>query len=93
MNFDDIKNELNNPNISLDNGKIVMSNITSNLYSTYYLKIILRTQIEILESNKGKTGSELHDAVDEKMKHWASEFDKWYEVDFPSEIQNCVSDK
>lgn len=93
MDFDDLKNDLNNPKINLDNGMIAMQNISDSLHIRYHLKIILRTQLELLELHKGKTASALEDAVDEKMNYWAKEFDKWHEVDFPSTIQNCVSDK
>lgn len=54
MNFDDIKNELNNPNFKIDIGTLLVSIQSTNLMNGYYLTSILRKQIEYLNYKKEK---------------------------------------
>jgi hypothetical protein len=67
MNFDDIKNELNNPTFKIDIGTFLVNIQSTNLMNSYYLQSILKKQIEILELEKGKTGQELENAVQSEL--------------------------
>jgi hypothetical protein len=93
MNFDDLKNELNNPSFKLDKSQLALHNISANLYSSYYLREILRIQIELLELHKGKTGTELEDSVDKKMTNLSEEFQKWHDIDLIENIRDFTSDE
>jgi hypothetical protein len=93
MNFDDINDELNNPSFELNKMQLVLHNISSSLYSRYYLSAILQTQIELLEVYKGKTGQELDDSINEKMEEWTDKFDEWHKTDLVDIIRDSISDE
>ena len=69
MNFNDIKDELNNPNFKIDMGLLLVNIQSTNLMNSYYLSSILNKQIEILELQKGKTGQELESSVQAEISN------------------------
>jgi len=88
MDFDDIKNELNNPSFKIDIGTFLMRMHTTNLMNSYHLKSILKRQVEILELQKGKTGQELESSVKLEIERLNDMFSEWLKED----IINVVND-
>lgn len=88
MDFDDIKNELNNPSFKIDIGTFLMRMRTTNLMNSYHLKSILKRQVEILELQKGKTGQELESSVELEIERLNDMFSEWLKED----IINVVND-
>ncbi|RKE90260.1 hypothetical protein [Ichthyenterobacterium magnum] len=86
MNFDDLKNELNNPKLNFDNGQLILHFISKNLYNDYYNRAILKTQLEILELSKGTLPSEIEEVVDEKLLAWTDKFSQWHKTDFVRDV-------
>ena len=88
MNFDDIKNELNNPTFKIDIGTFLINIHSTNLMNSYYLKSILKRQVEILELQKGKTGQELETSVKLEIEGLNQMFSEWLKED----LINVVND-
>lgn len=86
MKFENLDNELNNANLKFDNAQLVFHFISQNLYKNYFNRAILRTQLELIELYKGKTGTELTDSVDEKMREWMDKFEELHKTDFAQSI-------
>ena len=92
MNFDDIKNELDNPNFKIDIGTLLVSIQSTNLMNSYYLSSILRKQIEILELQKGKTGQELESFVQSEFSDLQNLFDGFLKEDLIDVVNDCSQD-
>jgi hypothetical protein len=88
MNFDDISDELNNPTFKIDIGTFLMNIHSTNLMNSYYLKSILKRQVEILELQKGKTGQELETSVELQIEELNQMFSEWLKED----LINVVND-
>lgn len=93
MNFDDIKNELNNPSFKIDIGVFLMRMQTTNLMNSYYLKSILKRQVEILELQKGKIGQELDNAVELEIERLNGEYSKWLKEDLIDIVSDSSRDQ
>lgn len=93
MNFDDINDELNNTNLNLDISQVIFDNISSNLYQGYFFRAILKTQLKILELQKGTLPSEIDDAVDDKLSTLLDKFSEWHRIDFPQALIDLSEDK
>ena len=93
MDFDDIKNELNNPNFNIDIGALLIRIHTGNLMNGYHLKAILKRQIEILELQKGKTGQELDDAVLSEIENLNDKFSQWLKEDLIQDVNDFNPDR
>jgi hypothetical protein len=89
MNFDEIKNELNNPNFKIDIGTLLVSIQSTNLMNSYYLSSILKKQIEILELQKGKTGQELENSVQSELSNLHNLFDGFLKEDLIDVVNDC----
>jgi hypothetical protein len=92
MNFDDIKNELDNPNFKIDIGTLIVSIQSTNLMNSYYLSSILRKQIEILELQKGKTGQELESSVQSEFSDLQNLYSGFLKEDLIDIVNNCSRD-
>jgi len=92
MNFDDIKNELNNPNFKIDITALLITIHSDNLMNGYHLKAILKRQVEILELQKGKTGQDLDDAVGNEIESLNEEFSDWLKEDLINDVNNISRD-
>ncbi len=92
MNFDDIKNELNNPNFKIDIGAFLVSIQSTNLMNGYYLSSILTKQIEILELQKGKTGQELENSVQTEFSNLQNLFSDFLKEDLIDIVNDCSHD-
>ena len=92
MNFDDIKNELDNPNFKIDIGTLLVSIQSTNLMNSYYLSSILRKQIEILELQKGKTGQELESSVQSEFSDLQNLFSGFLKEDLIDIVNDCSRD-
>ena len=92
MNFDDIKNELDNPNFKIDIGTLLVSIQSTNLMNSYYLSSILRKQIEILELQKGKTGQELESSVQSEFSNLQNLFSGFLKEDLIDIVNDCSHD-
>jgi hypothetical protein len=92
MNFDDIKNELDNPNFKIDIGTLLVSIQSTNLMNSYYLSSILRKQIEILELQKGKTGQELESSVQSEFSNLQNLFSGFLKEDLIDIVNDCSRD-
>ena len=92
MNFDDIKNELNNPNFKIDIGAFLVNIQSTNLMNSYYLSFILRKQIEILELQKGNTGQELESSVQAELSNLHNLFDGFLKEDLIEVLNDCSRD-
>ncbi|RYJ39310.1 hypothetical protein NU08_1618 [Flavobacterium anhuiense] len=88
MNFDDIKNELNNPTFKIDIATFLMNIHSTNLMNSYYLKSILKRQVEILELQRGKTGQELETSIELEIERLNQMFSEWLKED----LINVVND-
>jgi hypothetical protein len=88
MNFDEIKNELNNPTFNIDIAKFLISIQSTNLMNSYYLQNILIKQTEILELQKGKTGQELEDAVSSELLHLQKSFSDYLQEDLINDVND-----
>jgi replicative DNA helicase len=56
--------------------------------NSYYLKSILKRQVEILELQKGKTGQELETSVELQIEELNQMFSEWLKED----LINVVND-
>ena len=92
MNFDDIKNELNNPTFKIDIGTLLVNIHSTNLMNSYHLKSILKRQVEILELQKGKTGQELESAVEIEIEGLNNQFSEWLKEDLINVVNDCSHD-
>jgi hypothetical protein len=92
MNFDDIKNELDNPNFKIDIGALLMNIHTTNLMNSYHLKSILKQQVEILELQKGKTGQELENSVELAIESLNDKYSEWLKEDLINVVNDCSRD-
>lgn len=92
MNFDDIKNELNNPKFKIDIGTLLVSIQSTNLMNSYYLSSILKKQIEIIELQKGKTGQELESSVQAELSDLHDLFDGFLKEDLIDVVNDCSHD-
>lgn len=92
MNFDDIKNELNNPNFNINIGTLLVNIQSTNLMNSYYLASILRKQIEILELQKGKTGQELESSVQAEFSDLQNLFSGFLKEDLIDIVNDCSHD-
>jgi hypothetical protein len=92
MNFDDIKNELDNPKFKIDIGTLLVSIQSTNLMNSYYLSSILKKQIEILELQKGKTGQELENSVQSELVDLHNLFDGFLKEDLIDVVNDCSHD-
>jgi hypothetical protein len=92
MNFDDIKNELDNPNFKIDIGTLLVSIQSTNLMNSYYLSSILRKQIEILELQKGKTGQELESFVQSEFSDLQNLYSGFLKEDLIDIVNDCSRD-
>ena len=92
MNFDNIKDELNNPNFKIDIGALLMRMHTINLLNNYHLKSILKRQFEILELQKGKTGQELDSSVELEIERLNDEYSKWLKEDLINDVNDFSHD-
>ena len=92
MNFDDIKNELDNPNFKIDIGTLLVSIQSTNLMNSYYLSSILRKQIEILELQKGKTGQELESSVQSEFSDLQNLYSDFLKEDLIDIVNDCSRD-
>ena len=81
MNFDDIKNELNNPEFKIDIATFLLELKADSLMNSYKLDSILKRQIEILELQKGKTGQELENAVESEIEMLNEKYSEWLKDD------------
>ncbi|WP_033962400.1 hypothetical protein [Psychroserpens jangbogonensis] len=88
MNFDEIKDELNNPSFNIDLAKLLMKIHSENLINGYHLKAILKRQIQILELQKGKTGQELDVTVQKEIENLNAKFSEWLKEDFIKDIND-----
>lgn len=92
MNFDDIKDELNDPSFNIDLASLLMRIHTGNLMNGYHLKAILKRQVEILESHKGKTGQELETAVESELGSLNNKFSEWLKDDLMNDVNDFSAD-
>lgn len=92
MNFNDIKNELDNPNFKIDIGNLLFSIQSINLMNNYYLSSILRKQIEILELQKGKTGQELESSVQAEFSDLQNLYSDFLKEDMIDIVNDCSRD-
>lgn len=92
MNFDDIKNELNNPKFKIDIGILLVSIQSTNLMNSYYLSSILKKQIELLELQKGKTGQELENSVQAELSDLHNLFSGFLKEDLIDVVNDCSHD-
>ena len=92
MNFDDIKNELDNPKFKIDIGTLLVSIQSTNLMNSYYLSSILKKQIEILELQKGKIGQELENSVQSELVDLHNLFDGFLKEDLIDVVNDCSHD-
>ncbi|WP_316634078.1 hypothetical protein [uncultured Flavobacterium sp.] len=92
MNFDDIKNELNNPNFNINIGTLLVSIQSTNLMNSYHLSAILRKQIEILELQKGKTGQELESSIQDEFSDLQNLFSGFLKEDLIDIVNDCSND-
>lgn len=90
MNFDEIKNELNNPTYKIDIGAFLINIHSTNLMNSYYLKSILKRQVEILEIQKGKTGQELESSVELEIERLNVIFSQWLKEDLIDVVNNST---
>ena len=90
MNFDEIKNELNNPKFKIDIGTFLINMHSTNLMNNYYLKSILKHQVEILELQKGKTGQELKTSVEVEIERLNEKFSNWLKEDLINVVNDCA---
>ncbi|MEP5936476.1 MAG: hypothetical protein ABJ218_15275 [Winogradskyella arenosi] len=81
MNFDDIKDELNNPKFNIDIPTFLLELKADSLMNSYKLDSILKRQIEILELHKGKTGQELENAVESEIEMLNEKYSEWLKAD------------
>jgi len=81
MNFDDIKNSLNNPEFKIDIPTFLLGLKADSLMNSYKLDSILKRQIEILELQKGKTGQELENAVESEVEMLNEKYSEWLKDD------------
>ncbi|AOW18675.1 hypothetical protein LPB03_14965 [Polaribacter vadi] len=81
MNFDDIKNSLNNPEFKIDIATFLLELKADSLMNSYKLDSILKRQIEILELQKGKTGQELENAVESEIEMLDDKYSEWLKND------------
>lgn len=93
MDFNDIKNELNNPNFKIDLVALLMRIHSENLMNGYHLKAILKGQIEIIEMQKGKTGQELDDSVSSKIENLNEQFSEWLKEDLIQDVNDFNPDR
>ena len=92
MNFNDIKDELNNPNFKIDMGLLLVNIQSTNLMNSYYLSSILNKQIEILELQKGKTGQELESSVQAEISNLQNLFSDFLKEDLINVMNDCSHD-
>ena len=92
MNFEDIKNELNDPKFNLNIGVVLLNIHTTNLMNSYRLKAILEKQIEILELQKGKTGQELENSLNLEIEKINEEHSNWLKNDLTKFVHDCSPD-
>ena len=92
MNFNDIKDELNNPNFKIDMGLLLVNIQSTNLMNSYYLSSILNKQIEILELQKGKTGQELESSVQAEISNLQNLFSDFLKEDLINVVNDCSDD-
>lgn len=92
MNFNDIKNELNNPNFKIDIGTFLVNIQSTNLMNGYYLSSILKKQIEILELQKGKTGQELESSIQNELSDLQNLFSDFLKEDLIDIVNDCSHD-
>ncbi len=92
MNFNDIKDELNNPNFKIDMGLLLVNIQSTNLMNSYYLSSILNKQIEILELQKGKTGQELESSVQAEISNLQNLFSDFLKEDLINVVNDCSHD-
>ena len=92
MNFNDIKDELNNPNFKIDMGLLLVNIQSTNLMNSYYLSSILNKQIEILELQKGKTGQELESSVQAEISNLQKLFSDFLKEDLINVVNDCSHD-
>ena len=92
MNFDDIKNELDNPTFKIDIGTLLVGIQSTNLMNNYYLSSILKKQIEIIELQKGKTGQELETSVQTELSDLCNLFSGFLKEDLIDVVNNCSKD-
>jgi len=81
MNFDDIKNALNNPEFSIDIPTFLLELKADSLINKYKLDSILKRQIELLELQKGKSGQELENAVESEIVMLHEKHSDWLKAD------------
>lgn len=92
MNFDEIKDELNNPKFKIDFGTFLINMHSTNLMNNYYLKSILKRQVEILELQKGKTGQELETSVELEIERLNEIFSNWLKEDLINDVNNSTQE-
>ncbi len=92
MNFNDIKDELNNPIFKIDMGLLLVNIQSTNLMNSYYLSSILNKQIEILELQKGKTGQELESSVQAEISNLQNLFSDFLKEDLINVVNDCSHD-
>ena len=92
MNFNDIKDELNNPNFKIDMGLLLVNIQSTNLMNSYYLSSILNKQIEILELQNGKTGQELESSVQAEISNLQNLFSDFLKEDLINVVNDCSHD-
>ena len=92
MNFNDIKDELNNPNFKIDMGLLLVNIQSTNIMNIYYLSSILNKQIEILELQKGKTGQELESSVQAEISNLQNLFSDFLKEDLINVVNDCSHD-
>lgn len=90
MNFDEIKNELNNPKFKVEIGTFLIKMHSTNLMNNYHLKSILKRQVEILELQKGKTGQGLETSVELEIERLNEVFSNWLKEDLINLVNECA---
>lgn len=85
MNIEDL---MNNPKINIDLGALLMSIHSTNLMNSYYLKAILKIQVQIVELQKGKAGQELDDSVQKEIDILNEKFSEWFKEDIISDVDS-----
>ncbi|SHI94217.1 hypothetical protein [Flavobacterium terrae] len=92
MNFDEINNELSNPKFKLNIASLLINIHSTNLINSYYLKSILKRQIEILELQKGKTGQELETSIELEIERLDDLFSEWLKEDLINVINDSSTE-
>ena len=81
-----------NPTYKIDIGAFLINIHSTNLMNSYYLKSILKRQVEILEIQKGKTGQELESSVQAEISNLQNLFSDFLKEDLINVVNDCSHD-